>query len=201
MSSTARQSKPPRKGGPEPARYVLLYRLSSFSNHSLQIRRAPAWTGARASPTFSPSHTPRPQGSQQSAQNNNFPSLPAPNGPRPDAHRDRVLLSLTGLTVRFLIFPCRPNRSFLPRIQGTTVTLTTRTGQRFEGVVGSTNGEGDTTGVTLRDVRDLSVAGAPLRDSLFIASTNIDTYTSGPADSKPTNGDSKHLPSPFRKRA
>lgn len=152
MSSTARQSKPPRKGGPEPA------------------RRAPAWTGARASPTFSPSHTPRPQGSQQSAQNNNFPSLPAPNGPRPDAHRDRVLLSLTGLT-------------------GTTVTLTTRTGQRFEGVVGSTNGEGDTTGVTLRDVRDLSVAGAPLRDSLFIASTNIDTYTSGPADSKPTNGD------------
>ncbi|KAF6757278.1 hypothetical protein DFP72DRAFT_252604 [Ephemerocybe angulata] len=152
MASTARQPKPQRKGGPEPA------------------RRAPAWTGARASPTFSPSHTPRPQNAQPPGAAANFPSLGHPNGARPDAARDRVLQSLTGLT-------------------GTTVTLTTRTGQRYEGVVGSTSGEGDTTGVTLKDAKDLTTLGAPLKDSLFIAATNIDTYTSGPADSKPTNGD------------
>ncbi len=74
--------------------------------------------------------------------------------------------------------------------KGTTITLATRTGQRYEGVVGSTGGEGDTTGVTLKDVKELTNPGAPLKDTLFIASTNIDTWTSGPADSKPTtNGD------------
>ncbi|KAG9225037.1 hypothetical protein CCMSSC00406_0001812 [Pleurotus cornucopiae] len=86
--------------------------------------------------------------------------------------QDRILQNLAGLT-------------------GTTITLATRTSQRYEGVIGSTGGEGDTTGVTLKDVKELTNPGAPLKDTLFIASTNIDTWTSGPADSKPTtNGDS-----------
>ena len=78
--------------------------------------------------------------------------------------------------------------------QGTTVTLATKTGQRYEGVVGSTAPEGDMAGVTLKDVKDITVAGAPLKDSLFIASTNIETWSSGPADSKPANGDCKLHP-------
>jgi len=78
----------------------------------------------------------------------------------------------------------------LAGLTGTTVTLTTKTAHRYEGVVASTSNEGDTTGVTLKDVKDISVPGAPLKDSLFIASTNIDSYLSGPADAKPTNGDS-----------
>lgn len=44
-------------------------------------------------------------------------------------------------------------------------------------------------GVTLKDVKEISVPGAPLRDSMFIASTNIDTWASGPADVKAVNGD------------
>ena len=66
---------------------------------------------------------------------------------------------------------------------------------RYEGTVASTSGEGDTTGVTLRDVKEISNLGAPLRDTLFIASTNIDQWSSGPADAKPptTNGDSEYL--------
>jgi hypothetical protein len=57
--------------------------------------------------------------------------------------------------------------------------------------VASTSGEGDTTGVTLKDVKDLTNPGAPLKEHLFIASTNIDSFTSGPADSKLSNGDSR----------
>jgi len=81
-----------------------------------------------------------------------------------------------------------PNRVLI-RNQGTTITLLTKSGQRYEGAIASTNAEGDTSGVTLKDVKDISNPGAPLKDSLFIASANIDTYTSGPADAKPTNGD------------
>jgi hypothetical protein len=58
-------------------------------------------------------------------------------------------------------------------------------------VISSTNAEGDTTGVTLKDVKDVTSPGAPFKDSLFIASTNIDSYTSGPADAKMPNGDCK----------
>ncbi|KAJ3510811.1 hypothetical protein NLJ89_g4461 [Agrocybe chaxingu] len=39
------------------------------------------------------------------------------------------------------------------------------------------------------DVKEISTPGAPLKDSVFIASTEIDTWSSGPADAKPTNGD------------
>ncbi|KAJ4477194.1 hypothetical protein J3R30DRAFT_3657703 [Lentinula aciculospora] len=126
--------------------------------------RAPAWSGARASPTFSPaSNSPRlNQGS--------FSSVPQPTPNRLDNPPDRVLQSLAGLT-------------------GTTITLVTKTSQRYEGVVFSTNGEGDTTGVTLKDVRELTNPGSPLKDQFFIASTNIEKWSSGPADAKFSNGD------------
>jgi len=60
---------------------------------------------------------------------------------------------------------------------------------KYEGVIGSTGGEGDTTGVTLKDVKEISVPGAPLKDSIFIASADIGTWASGPADAKAVNGD------------
>ncbi|GBE88385.1 hypothetical protein BKA93DRAFT_768236 [Sparassis latifolia] len=162
MATTARQPKPNRKGPPEPANRV----------------RAPAWSspGPRASPTFSPGATPvRLPNGPQSASPAAFPPLghangaPSPAPTRPDKD-DRVLAQLSGLT-------------------GTTITLSTKTNVRYEGSVLSTNAEGDTTGVTLRDVKDLTVPGAPLRDTLFIAATNIDQWSSGPADAKLTNGD------------
>jgi hypothetical protein len=92
------------------------------------------------------------------------------NGNRTENPQDRVLQSLSGLT-------------------GTTITLSTKSSQRYEGVVSSTNSEGDTTGVTLKDVKELTNPGAPLKEQLFIASTNIDNWSSGPADAKFTNGD------------
>jgi len=45
------------------------------------------------------------------------------------------------------------------------------------------------SGITLKDVKEVTNPGAPLKDSLFIPATNIDSYNSGPADAKPTNGD------------
>lgn len=137
-------------------------------------RRTPAWTGgARASPTFTPTpnsnNASRNPGNSSPA-NGSFQTVPT-NGSRPDAAQNRVLQSLSGLT-------------------GTTVTISTKTQQRYEGVVASTSGEGDTTGVTLKDVKEITAPGTPLKDQLFIASTNIDTWSSGPADAKPPNGDS-----------
>lgn len=76
-------------------------------------------------------------------------------------------------------------------LKGTTITLVTKTAIRYEGVIASTGGEGDTQGVTLKDVKEISSPGQPLKETLFIASTNIDTWSSGPADAKLTNGDSK----------
>ncbi|KAF8554378.1 hypothetical protein OG21DRAFT_1412629 [Imleria badia] len=141
MATTSR-SKQPRKGMADPA------------------TRRPAWSGARASPTFSPANTtsrlpngpPAPQGS--------FPSLPAhANGSRSqDAPQDRVLQTLTGLT-------------------------------RYEGVILSTTLEGDTAGVTLKDVKEMSKPGTPLKDSFFIPLANIENWQSGPADAKLPNGD------------
>ncbi|KAI1797138.1 LsmAD domain-containing protein [Ganoderma leucocontextum] len=154
MATAARQSKPPRKG-PEPA------------------RRTNAWTGARASPTYSPSPTPAnarlPNGNQQGP-SGAFP--PLANGarpPAPSAEHTRVLAQISGLT-------------------GTTVTITTKNNSRFEGVVTSTSPEGDTTGVTLKDVKEVNNPGAPLRETQFIAATNIQEWTSGPADAKIPNG-------------
>jgi hypothetical protein len=47
--------------------------------------------------------------------------------------------------------------------------------------------------VTLRDAREISNPGAPLKDSIFIATTNIESYTTGPAESKSSNGDCELL--------
>ncbi|KAJ6513285.1 hypothetical protein C8R45DRAFT_891327 [Mycena sanguinolenta] len=150
MASAARQPKPARKGPPEPA------------------RRQPAWTGARASPTFSPANTPSTPAQATPA---SFPPLAGTNGANGTSAMDKVLQSLAGLT-------------------GTTITLLTKTAQRYEGVIASTSGEGDTPGVTLKDVKEITNPGGPLKDQLFIASTNIDTWASGPADAKVPNGDS-----------
>ncbi|KAK0204777.1 hypothetical protein DFS33DRAFT_692473 [Desarmillaria ectypa] len=142
MATTARQPKSLRKGA-EPVR---------------------AWTGARASPTFSASPAPsRPSNAQQPAS----PPSGQANGARPE---DSILRSLSGLT-------------------GTTITLTTKTSIHYEGVISSTSGEGDTTGVTLKDVKEISNPGTPLKDQVFIASTNIERWASGPANAKLTNGE------------
>lgn len=134
--------------------------------------RRPAWqTGARASPTFSPATIPARLPPATPAA---FPPLGAQtNGSRTHdpAQQERILPALSGLT-------------------GTTITLSTKTAQRYEGVISSTTTDGDTNGVTLKDVKEISKLGAPLRESLFIALTNIDTWQSGPADAKAPNGDS-----------
>jgi hypothetical protein len=46
-----------------------------------------------------------------------------------------------------------------------------------EGVVSSPGREGDTMGVTLKDMKELSNPSAPLKDQFFIGSTNIDRWT------------------------
>jgi PAB1-binding protein PBP1 len=46
-------------------------------------------------------------------------------------------------------------------------------------------------GLTLRDVKELSAPGAPLKDQLFIPAPELDAdaWSSGPADAKVPNGD------------
>ncbi|KAI6115622.1 hypothetical protein EDD16DRAFT_1593513 [Pisolithus croceorrhizus] len=138
-----------------------------------------AWTGARASPTFSPANSPArlPNGPPPPNQGA-FPPLAGANGsraqdpPQPQPQpQDRTVQSLTGLI-------------------GTTITLTTKGGLRYEGAISSTGPEGDKQGVTLKDVKEVSKPGTPLKDSFFIPSSNIDTWQSGPADAKVPNGDS-----------
>ncbi|KAI6013459.1 hypothetical protein BKA83DRAFT_4361812 [Pisolithus microcarpus] len=140
-------------------------------------RRTQAWTGARASPTFSPANAPArlPNGPPPSNQGA-FPPLAGANGsraqdpPQPQP-QDRIVQSLTGLI-------------------GTTITLTTKGGLRYEGAVSSTGPEGDKQGITLKDVKEISKPGTPLKDTLFLPSSSIDTWQSGPADVKVPNGDS-----------
>jgi hypothetical protein len=78
--------------------------------------------------------------------------------------------------------------------------LTTKTAQRYEGVISSTASEGDTAGITLKDVKEISKPGAPLKESFFIPSANIDTWQSGPADAKipVSNGDCEYITSASR---
>ncbi|KAH9850336.1 hypothetical protein C2E23DRAFT_322598 [Lenzites betulinus] len=130
-------------------------------------RRAPAW-GGRPAHTFSPgpANARLPNGNQQPA--GAFPPL---NGARPSDNNPHTLIlqKISGLT-------------------GTTVTITTKTNMRLEGVVSSTNAEGDTQGVTLKDVKEISNPGAPLKEQFFVAVTNIQEWLSGPADAKVPNG-------------
>ena len=67
--------------------------------------------------------------------------------------------------------------------KGTTVIILTKTSKRYEGVIASTTeNEGDTTGVTLREVKELTTPGAPVKSPFFIASTNIDSWSSVPTN-------------------
>ncbi len=81
--------------------------------------------------------------------------------------------------------------------KGTSVTLLTKTAKRYEGViVSTTESEGDTTGVTLRDVKELTTPGAPVKNQFFIASTNIDSWSPVPTNSNgsgqgPSNASSR----------
>jgi hypothetical protein len=86
-------------------------------------------------------------------------------------------------------------------LTGTTITLLTKTAARYEGVIHSTSGEGDTTGLTLKDVKEISTPGASLKDQVFIASTNIDSWSSGPADAKVPNGDTFRTDSDISQKA
>lgn len=122
-------------------------------------------------------HSPSPAPSAAGA----FPPLagsgsPAPNGApaRAQGDPDRNLQALAGLT-------------------GTTVTITTRSGPRYEGVVASTAPGGDTQGLTLKDARDVNNAGSPIEDQVFIVAADLASWTSGPANAKPANGDCEHL--------
>ena len=68
--------------------------------HQSAYSRTPAWTGARGSPTYSPSTaSPRQPATQPPPIQASFPPLAQTNGGRPDNPRDRVLQSLSGLTV------------------------------------------------------------------------------------------------------
>jgi hypothetical protein len=74
--------------------------------------------------------------------------------------------------------------SYVPYLKGTTVTLLTKTAKRYEGAIASTTeSEGDTTGVTLRDAKELTAPGVPVKSQIFIASTNIDSWSPVPASS------------------
>ncbi|KAI9060667.1 hypothetical protein FKP32DRAFT_1605462 [Trametes sanguinea] len=134
-------------------------------------RRTNAW-GPRASPTFSPgpANARLPNGNQQQQQPAGaFPPLNGARQPDNNNAHAQVLQKISGLT-------------------GTTITISTKTNMRLEGVVSSTSGEGDTQGVTLKDVKEISNPGAPLRETFFVAATNIQDWSSGPADAKMANG-------------
>ena len=119
--------------------------------------------------------------------NGSAPPPPATNL-RTDPKERTLLQTLAGLTVCDIYYAHVALR--IHRFdQGTTVTLSTKTGKRYEGVVASTTGERNVAGLTLRDVKELSAPGAPLKDQLFIAAPDIDTWSSGPADVKVPNGD------------
>jgi hypothetical protein len=87
----------------EPARFVS--RAESSSNDRctyILCSRPPAWTGARASPTFSPGSTsPRLPNGPPPGNQGAFPPLAQTNGTRTqDNPQERILQSLSGLTVR-----------------------------------------------------------------------------------------------------
>jgi hypothetical protein len=82
--------------------------------------------------------------------------------------------------------------------KGTTITILTKsTKQRYEGIIASTaENEGDTTGVTLRDVKELNAPNVPIKSQFFIASTNIDSWSpvatnSNSSGSTPPNTNSR----------
>ncbi|KAI0250212.1 hypothetical protein BJV78DRAFT_1283349 [Lactifluus subvellereus] len=153
MAATVRQPKPTKKG---------------FPGDNPSTRRQPAWSGPRSSPSFSPSpnnarlpNGPAPASSAQAA---SFPPL-GPSTPTPRQDYKAILQNLAGLT-------------------GTTITLLTKTAKRYEGIIASaTENEGDTTGVTLRDAKELTAPDTPVKTQFFIASTNIESWSPVPTNS------------------
>ena len=114
------------------------------------------------------------------------PSLP------PTFPHTRMALAILPPTTPSSLSPLSQSVSLLPSFtqlivfsQGKPVILATKTAQRYEGIVTSTSAEGDTAGVTLKDVKELSNLAAPPRDHIFIASTNIDTWSQAPPDLTP----------------
>lgn len=82
-----------------------MYPYPTFPQRTLissRNNRPQAWTGARASPTYSPANPPArlPNGPQSSNQGA-FPPLTSANGSRPqDVQQDRIIQALAGLPVR-----------------------------------------------------------------------------------------------------
>lgn len=170
--SQVRAPKPQKKApDASQARCALLYLIEIDNILTCNRRPQNAWTGSR---TFSPAPARSPAPGATAA-SNGFPPLggAGANGNNNSAgSAEKTLSALTGLI-------------------GTTITLSTRTNQRYEGTVASTAGEGDTKGITLHNVRDLNAAaGAQDKEHVFIASTNIADYRSGPAssDARQPNG-------------
>lgn len=58
-------------------------------------------------------------------------------------------------------------------IQGHTITISTKAGQKFGGIITFISSEGDLRGVSLNYVREISAPGAPFRDPIFVAWTDI----------------------------
>jgi hypothetical protein len=191
MATTVRQPKPTKKGfpGDNPSnRSVPPLPHFTCSANPLTIPRSrqPAWGGARSSPSFSPSpnnarlpNGPPPATSQAVS----FPPL-GPSTPTPRQDHKVILQNLAGLTVRLIYHqPITMILMFLTQ-KGTTVTLLTKTAKRYEGAIASTTeSEGDTTGVTLRNAKELTAPSAPVKSQIFIASTNIDSWSPVPASS------------------
>lgn len=110
-----RQTKQQRKGMPDSGPRYVFGRLPSFHpppvSFDLNVRYLSrnAWTGSRASPTFSPAlnsgRLPNgPPPSQQPKDTGLFPPLNQQNGARPQ-ETDRILQPLTGLIVRACMVP------------------------------------------------------------------------------------------------
>ncbi len=109
---------------------------------------------------------------------------------RVDGKERTLLQTLAGLTVRDILNSRFRGLDYvLKTYQGTTINLTTKAGKRYEGVIASTAGERNMLGLTLRDVKELSAPGAPLKEHFFIPTTDIEVWFSGPADVKVPNGD------------
>ena len=135
-----------------------------------------------------------------------LPMLGLPPGPLPPSlpptfPHTQMALAIPPPTTPSSLSPPSQSVPLLPSFpqlivfsQGKPVVLATKTAQRYEGIVTSTSAEGDTAGVTLRDVKEILNPAAPLRDHIFIASTNIDTWSQAPPDPTP---DSKFLSYPI----
>jgi hypothetical protein len=68
--------------------------------------------------------------------------------------------------------------------KGKKVTLLSKTARQYEGViVSTTEREGARTGVTLRDVKELTAPGASVKSQFFLASTNIISWSPVPTNS------------------